>query len=519
MRGASVKPQIAASTFPPSKSLETERPASHQSNMSKRRTDAVTPSRKVSTASDDYGDGGLDDDALVSASYRDLDFDHIENYADPIDTITRKNTMKNKATKGKDDGKSKRVTRSLDATPGNDETEPVQLPNGKWACNHSCKDRKACKHLCCKTGMDKPSKKKIVPKRVGSGEDRLESTQKTPLSKRKETQTKLQLTASKRKSSAPIDELDLTQQEKKAKPDLGTNGPRNYRDLDQLHKTIQGTELPSSLHSVKDKKPAYCYSQCGELSLDFMDRSDARRHPTSSDYSDIQFDEPSAYFNESHDQPAQHDSSNNMPEPGGYMDYEPTGLVASHRSDAFDDNDSLQEAMIGLADSQELQQMRESDGVVMQPLESTPDDADNMRLEEDDNEIDAGMTGFEDDVPQQRQKLTHHNYPHKAPIKTSRLPFFHSTSSAQPELAIFVPAKVHTPPDTRQQPPIVTALRSTGDQQLKDVSDLEEDVLGIFDEEPVKNPGVEEKRVPEAFRDLEPWLFQEFGDIVEFVDE
>jgi ATP-dependent DNA helicase HFM1/MER3 len=518
MRGAFVKPQIAASTFPPSKLSETERPTSHQSNMSKRRTDAVTPSRKVSTTSDDYGDGGLDDDALVSASYRDLDFDHIENYADPIDTITRTNTMKNKATKGKDDGKSKRVTRSLDATPGNDEPEPVQLPNGKWACNHSCKDRKACKHLCCKTGMDKPSKKKVVSKRVGLDEDRLESTQKPPLPKRKETQTKLQLTASKRKSYAPIDELDLTQQEKKAKPDLGTNGPRNYRDLDQLHKTIQGTGLPSSLHSVKDKKPAYCYSQGGEHSLDFMDRSNAQRHPTSSDYGDIQFDEPSAYFNGSHDQLAQHDSVNDMQEPGDYMDYEPTGLAASHGSDAFDDNDSLQEAMIGLADSQELQQMRESDSAVMQPLERALDNADNIRFEEDDNEIDAGMTDFEDHVPQPRQKLIHDDRPHKVPIKASRLPFFDSTCSAQPEPAIVLPAKVPTPPDTRQQPPIV-ALRSTGDHQLNIMGDLKEDVLDMFDEEPVKNPGVEEKQVPEAFKDLEPWLFQEFGDIVELVDE
>ncbi|KAK2865060.1 hypothetical protein FQN49_003950 [Arthroderma sp. PD_2] len=37
-------------------------------------------------------------------------------------------------------------------------SETVQLDNGKWACNHRCKDKSACKHLCCREGTDHPPK-------------------------------------------------------------------------------------------------------------------------------------------------------------------------------------------------------------------------------------------------------------------------------------------------------------------------------------------------------------------------
>ncbi|KAI0310640.1 Sec63 Brl domain-containing protein, partial [Amylostereum chailletii] len=33
---------------------------------------------------------------------------------------------------------------------------PQKLPNGKYMCNHTCKDKTACRHLCCREGLDKP---------------------------------------------------------------------------------------------------------------------------------------------------------------------------------------------------------------------------------------------------------------------------------------------------------------------------------------------------------------------------
>ncbi|KAI4661062.1 uncharacterized protein J4E79_005630 [Alternaria viburni] len=460
--------------------------------MSKRRTDTARPSRKVSATSDDYGDGDVDDDALVNASFRDLDFDHIENYADPIDSITRKNTAKNKVTKKKDDGKSKRP---IDTTAEQDDPEP-----------------------CCKTGMDKPSKKKAVAKRVPSCEDRPELTQRPPPPKGKEKQTKLQLTASKRKVSAPIDELDLTQQEKKQRADYGTNGPRDYRGLHQLHKTIQGKELPSSLHSVKYTKPAYCYSQGGEHSLDFMGGSAPERHPTSSDYGDFRFDEPSVDFDHPQHQPAQQDSIGGTQELEDYMDYEPAAPVASHESDAFDDDDSvLREAFIGLADSQNRQEIRESDTNTMQPFENVIDD-DYMGYGEGDKPMDSSLINSEDHVPQ-KPEFSHPDHHRKAKIRTSRSPFFDSEDSAEAKIANTIPAKVFTSQDLQQRTATPRELHEAGDQQDAYVDDEVAGMLNMFGDEPTVVSLVEEKPVPEAFKGLEPWLFQEFGDIVELVDD
>ncbi|KZV62156.1 P-loop containing nucleoside triphosphate hydrolase protein [Peniophora sp. CONT] len=45
---------------------------------------------------------------------------------------------------------------------------PQKLPNGKYSCNHSCKDKTACRHLCCREGLDKPPPKP----RVAAGADK-----------------------------------------------------------------------------------------------------------------------------------------------------------------------------------------------------------------------------------------------------------------------------------------------------------------------------------------------------------
>jgi ATP-dependent DNA helicase HFM1/MER3 len=524
MRSATVKPQIAPSTFPAIKAPEPDTP--HQSNMSKRRTDTAKAARKPSTTSDDFGDDDLDDDTLARAACGDLDFDHIENYANPINDMTRKNTSKNKATKDKSAAKNKKTMRPVDATADDDGQEPVQLANGKWACNHPCKDRNACKHLCCKEGMDKPPKKKPTVNSVPSGDERSQSQQKVSAQKGKETQTRLQLTASKRKSSAPIEELDLTQQEKKKKADYGTNGPRDYRDLHKLHKTVQGKELPSSLHSVMHKKAEYCYSQGGEHSLSFMGPPVAKRPRTSSDYGDAPFDELPSYYHAPEQAQVHQDlvQLSDGPEPEDYMHYPATVPVASRGSDTFGDDDSLLgDAMIGLADSHNLHGASEGSHDVMQPLEQVLDYQDQMGYGADPYQMDVDFAGYDNDTygafEEARTPLERAPSP-KQPPKSH---FFNKTSSSQPERGGFKPTKTMLKePELGElkQPKVASLiLRPNENKQPRHEEDDIEDILDMFDDEPLNQVPAKKKPIPEAFKDLEPWLFKEFGDIVELVDE
>ncbi|KAF1936968.1 ATP-dependent DNA helicase MER3 [Clathrospora elynae] len=527
MRDATVKPQIAPSMFPAIIPPEPDPP--HQSNMSKRRTDTAKAGRKRSATSDDFDDDDIDDDALMKASCGDLEFEHIDNYADPTDFITRKNTTKNKSTKDKGIAKGKSVLRPVDATADDDDQEPVQLANGKWACNHPCKDRNACKHLCCKNGMEKPPKKKSTTKRVPSGEDQPQPQQKAPTQRGEETQTKLQLTSSKRKSSAPIEELDLTQQEKKRKAEYGTNGPRDYRDLHQLHKNIQGKDLPSSLHSVLHRKPAYCYSQGGDHNLTFMDQPAAERSQASSDYGDVQFDELSSHYDQPRQTQMQQDliqSSGGLDPEDYYIDYPATAPVASRGSDTFGDDDSLLgDAMIGLADLQTLQRASEGDYDIMQPLEESLDYENQAGYPDDDyptsidfsaNDLDNYHAFEEVQTPVQEASS------HIVPAWKSRPLFYNSTSSTQPEYRGFTPAKTMLAyPELggfmqlRSAPPVT---RPSVNKQATDVDDDVLDILDMFEDEPMNDGSAKEKPVPDAFKDLEPWLFKEFGDIVELVD-
>ncbi|GAA5978347.1 hypothetical protein JCM5350_001135 [Sporobolomyces pararoseus] len=42
---------------------------------------------------------------------------------------------------------------------------PRMLENGKYACNHNCRDKKKCKHLCCREGTDKPPRPPAAKKK------------------------------------------------------------------------------------------------------------------------------------------------------------------------------------------------------------------------------------------------------------------------------------------------------------------------------------------------------------------
>jgi ATP-dependent DNA helicase HFM1/MER3 len=505
--------------FPAPKPFEAD-DTPQRPNTSKRRAEPSKPIRKISNNSDEFGDDDIDDEALVKATCGDLQFEHIDNFANPMDATTWKNTAKNKAAPT-----AKSQAKRPNFSAENDEHEPEQLSNGKWACKHPCKDKNACKHLCCKEGMDKPPKKPAAAKRAAVEEDSLQPGQGGSGQTPKVTQSKLQLVVSKRKTSYAMDELDLKREEKKKKANYAVNGSRDYRDLHQLHKTVQKKDLPSTLHSVMHTKPSYCYSQGGDHSLSFMQQTVTNHAEDASDYGDAHFDELSSSFDVNHTNPTQHDMSE--PDMGidsvDLMDYPATASVASRRSDTFGDDDSLLgDAMVGLADSQILQETNECNDDV-------------TRLFEDEQNMGFEGAFYDDDFPVEMFDNTADEYhcharesvtaTEKVPVKTldaplhaKRAPFYDSTSSSRPRANDFKPAATLLG-ETKANEMKQTQFGTPNSQNIENNNAMADnieviDLLDVFEDEPVR----EEKAVPEGFKDLDPWLFEEFGDIVELVE-
>lgn len=514
MRGATVTPKIAPSMFPAQPRKAVGPTPMHQPNMSRRRIENVPMQRKKSIASDDFGDADIDDDTLVKATLGDLDFTHIDNFPDPIDAVNHNNNAKNKSLREKSRAKAQAGTAEDD-----DDVAPVQLPNGRWSCNHKCKDKEACKHYCCKHGMDKPPKK-VASKRVPTDE---QQDQFAPKSAQK-TQTKLQLQASKHKMSATIEELDLTQQEKKRKIEYAINGPRDYRDLHNLHSNVQRKGPPSSLHSVMNKKPAYCYGGDGEYQLSFLNQPATAQPKTSSEYGDLQLDE---FSTEPQNEPTDSDElasphfSCNVP-------------VTSDGSETFGDDDSMfGEAIVGLADSQDLH----GANTMSTSNKQNHDAAAAVDVTEAFSGIDFPM-----DMDFAAHAQASPGLPKQVPTKACA-PFFEATSSPV-QCKDFRPAKLMLQDRgfrELQQDRVTSNLPVRDSKDELEEDDVSSDLPNLLDmslatdkknarirrdpltskipTQPIEVRKEESKQVPEGFKDLQPWLFQEFGDIVELVDE
>ncbi|KAF1922985.1 P-loop containing nucleoside triphosphate hydrolase protein [Didymella exigua CBS 183.55] len=519
MRDATLAPKIAPSTFPVSAPKAVEPAPTHQPNMSRRRVENTPMQRRKSFTNDDFGDADLDDDALVKASCDDLDFDHIDNFADPTDAITRSNTAKNNPAKEKDCSKAPATNNEDDGEPA-----PDQLPNGRWPCNHKCKDKEACKHYCCKHGMDKPPKK-TAPKRAPIGEHQNQSPPSSSAHRNDRIETKLNLQSSKRKTSTAIEELDLTQQEKKRKPEYAINGPRDYRDLHKLHKDVQKKDMPASLHSVMKTKPAYCYGEGGEHQLSFLSHSTAARPETSSEYGDLEFDDLTAGLSALQNKPTYSDELSSL-------HFRCRTPVTSRGSDTFGDDESMfGEAIVGLADSQDLR-AHNLGTASMQNYEardaiSVAEDFTDVDFPVD---IDFSAKYISPDPPNQHSKTC--------------APLLEAISSPE-QSRNFKPAKPmlqNRELGELQQGKAAPSPPSQAAKDLDEEEDVYSDLLDMLDMplaannkantksdnhpakvkapvQSVETKQEEPKQVPEGFKDLQPWLFQEFGDIVELVDE
>ncbi|KAL8917100.1 MAG: hypothetical protein Q9208_008139 [Pyrenodesmia sp. 3 TL-2023] len=153
-----------------------------------------------------------------------------------------------------------------DAAPGQ-EWAPKQLENGKWACNHKCKDKTACKHLCCHEGVDKPPK---APKKASTTANAITQPGPNPNSKsaprQSSVQTKLPLGKPAHAQEAKkIETIDL------AHTEYAKVVPRAYRSLNQLHEKVNKSS--SATPVMSNRKPLFSYKKGDQPRLTFLSQS------------------------------------------------------------------------------------------------------------------------------------------------------------------------------------------------------------------------------------------------------
>ena len=130
--------------------------------------------------------------------------------------------------------------------------EPVQLANGNWTCQHTCKeDGKSCKHKCCVEGVEKPAKpgrKKAAKKDIAS----------KSCSDNSAAQKYEKLTSSEK----PCSQSEAREQNSRLLSTSGTNSSRKHFES-ASQKSQQAT-------SIQPKMSMYSYERGSAPKLSFL---------------------------------------------------------------------------------------------------------------------------------------------------------------------------------------------------------------------------------------------------------
>ncbi|TVY48471.1 ATP-dependent DNA helicase [Lachnellula occidentalis] len=262
--------------------------------------------------------------------------------------------------------------------------EPVQMANGKWTCNHLCRDGnllkngQPCKHKCCHEGLDKPrflkrssigtSQQSLSSKEAnikeGEGQAQKQpgknSQAKGPNSKATASnQSKTMASAKaanqhklsnpKLKESNPWDEdpddLEIVDMAKDLAPaSYGDFAPREFRKLNTLHNSVQKNQ--PKFTSLPKQKPQFDYGSGKEARLPFRPKGESDDDVFGSD-DEVDLPSPSVLFG------GQNKGSSPLktgPVPTTYQE---------ESNFSFSQNESLaslEAGMIGLSDSMMLRE-------------------------------------------------------------------------------------------------------------------------------------------------------------------
>ncbi|KAI6709517.1 hypothetical protein JHW43_007968 [Diplocarpon mali] len=226
---------------------------------------------------DEFGSDEVDDDDMLAAvngvdkvksdDYGD-DFIDIEE-AELIAEAAEEKTKISKVTKAPDQAKIAREPEIL---------EPFQMDNGKWTCNHICrnsqllKNGQPCKHLCCRKGLDKPRKIKRKVCEPRSSYPNLASMTNTTGEKpekakhisgaeatvsRNSQNSQLKLKLASNYNIFEVDNVDTIDLANALSPvPFSGLAPREYRKLHKLHTSVQTDKSSQRM----TQKPEFSYA-------------------------------------------------------------------------------------------------------------------------------------------------------------------------------------------------------------------------------------------------------------------
>lgn len=247
------------------------------------------------------------------------------------------------------------------------EWNPRRLDNGKWACNHKCRDKTACKHLCCREGVERPPKApKISVASAETSNGNKPSKQQHASGKFDSAQTKrAPQSTSKGNHTQDVDIVDMTRV--RDDTEYAKTGPRDYRNLHRLHEKINPM-APTRIRSPSKSTRSFGRGQQPGLSTAYDGTED--NEPTnqaSSDYDDEWTDELPSTFDLMGKRPDFSVENNSyLPnlanEEHRTKDFGISGLEADETEKPFEDELSdIEAVMIGLEESRSMMDTRHTE--------------------------------------------------------------------------------------------------------------------------------------------------------------
>ncbi|PGG99068.1 hypothetical protein AJ79_08702 [Helicocarpus griseus UAMH5409] len=291
MRQAELRHDIPASSFPAKRpeapdNRSTTKPVTHTST----RRSNDTPKKKATSRKDvdEFEDDCLDDVDLVAAA-EDMGYYSLEESDKNDDRLRTELVSNRKSTPNKG-------VKDLHA---NKPEEPVRLENGNWACNHRCKDKTSCKHLCCRDGTDRPPKASKKQEAASNTQTKTNATPKHSRSLSEWTKTQQPSYKQQKKGIEVVDLCGNDETSSKAATSATTTRPKK---VESPHKQSRIEE--SIWKTGLNKKPAtttsYSFPSRSESPLDFSFLDDQglegpeaspEKKESSSDYGNLWIDD------------------------------------------------------------------------------------------------------------------------------------------------------------------------------------------------------------------------------------